>query len=66
MTDRLSLDDHLAALDVPEGLKAVLAVAAQACVDIRKVVAGGALVGALGASGVVLKDEGPALPAGAG
>ena len=58
MTDRLSLDDHLAALDVPEGLKAVLAVAAQACVDIRKVVSGGALVGALGASGAVnVQDE---------
>jgi len=58
MTDRLSLDDHLAALDAPEGLKAVLAVAAQACVDIRKVVSGGALVGALGASGAVnVQDE---------
>lgn len=58
MTDRLSLDDHLAALDVPEGLKTVLTVAAQACVDIRKVVSGGALAGALGASGAVnVQDE---------
>jgi len=58
MTDRLSLDDHLAALDAPEGLKTVLAVAAQACVDIRKVVSGGALAGALGASGAVnVQDE---------
>jgi fructose-1,6-bisphosphatase I len=58
MTDRLSLDDHLAALDAPDGLKVVLAVTAQACVDIRKVVSGGALVGALGASGAVnVQDE---------
>lgn len=58
MTDRLSLDAHLNGLDVPTALKAVLAVTAAACVDIRHVVAGGALVGALGASGTVnVQDE---------
>ena len=58
MTDRLSLDQHLAALDVPEGLKTVLGVVAGACVDIRRVVSGGALAGALGASGAVnVQDE---------
>ena len=58
MTDRLSLDDHLSALAAPDSLKTVLKVTAQACVDIRKVVSGGALVGALGASGAVnVQDE---------
>lgn len=58
MTDRISLDDHLGTLDAPEGLKTVLRVVAGACVDIRKVVAEGALVGALGASGAVnVQDE---------
>ena len=58
MTDRISLDDHLKALDAPEGLKTTLRVVARACVDIRNVVAEGALVGALGASGAVnVQDE---------
>ena len=58
MTDRISLDDHLEALDAAAGLKTVLRVVAAACVDIRKVVAQGALVGALGASGAVnVQDE---------
>jgi len=58
MTDRLSLDDHIAALDAPEGLKAVLGAVEQACVDIRAVVSGGVLAGALGASGAVnVQDE---------
>ena len=58
MTDRLSLDDHLSALAAPDSLKTVLKATAQACVDIRKVVSGGALVGALGASGAVnVQDE---------
>lgn len=58
MTDRLSLDAHLAQLEVPAALKAVLTAAAAACVEIRQVVSGGALVGALGASGAVnVQDE---------
>ena len=58
MTDRISLEDHLAALEAPESLKAVLAAAARACVDIRGVVSDGALAGALGASGAVnVQDE---------
>lgn len=46
---RTRLDAHIAALDAPEGLKTVLTVVAATCADISKVVAGGALAGALGA-----------------
>ncbi|GAW40659.1 Fructose-1,6-bisphosphatase class 1 [Brevundimonas sp. SH203] len=56
--DRLRLDDHIAALDAPEGLKAVLSVVAATCAQISDVVAGGALAGALGASGQInVQDE---------
>src|SRR5690606_1892901 len=58
MTARIDLAAHLAALDLPQGLTQTLTVAAAACVDIKAVVAGGALVGALGASGAVnVQDE---------
>ena len=56
--DRPRLDAHIAALDAPEGLKAVLTVVAQTCAAISGVVAGGALAGALGASGQInVQDE---------
>lgn len=56
--DRLRLDAHIAALDAPDGLKAVLSVVAATCARISDVVAGGALVGALGASGQInVQDE---------
>nr|WP_314438357.1 class 1 fructose-bisphosphatase [uncultured Brevundimonas sp.] len=56
--DRLRLDAHIATLDAPEGLKAVLTVIAATCARISDVVAGGALVGALGASGQInVQDE---------
>ena len=48
---RTRLDAHIAALDAPEGLKTVLTVVAATCADISKVVAGGALAGALGRGG---------------
>ena len=55
---RTRLDAHIAALDAPEGLKTVLTVVAATCADISKVVAGGALAGALGASGQInVQDE---------
>jgi len=58
MTARTDLSAHLAALDLPQGLVETLTVAAAACVEIKAVVAGGALVGALGASGAVnVQDE---------
>jgi fructose-1,6-bisphosphatase I len=58
MTDRTDLSAHLAALDLPQGLLETLTVAAAACVEIKAVIAGGALVGALGASGAVnVQDE---------
>jgi fructose-1,6-bisphosphatase I len=58
MTDRLSLDAHIAALDVADGLKTVLTVVAATCAEISDVVAGGALAGALGASGQInVQDE---------
>ncbi|WEK58453.1 MAG: class 1 fructose-bisphosphatase [Candidatus Brevundimonas phytovorans] len=58
MTARTDLAAHLAALDLPQGLSQTLKTAAAACVEIRKIVSGGALVGALGASGVVnVQDE---------
>ncbi|MEG1028571.1 MAG: class 1 fructose-bisphosphatase [Brevundimonas sp.] len=58
MTARTDLAAHLASLDLPQGLSQTLTVAAAACVEIRKIVSGGALVGALGASGVVnVQDE---------
>ena len=58
MTARTDLAAHLASLDLPQGLTQTLTVAAAACVEIRKIVSGGALVGALGASGVVnVQDE---------
>ena len=58
MTARTDLPAHLATLDLPQGLTQTLTVAAAACVEIRKIVSGGALVGALGASGVVnVQDE---------
>ncbi|WP_292226331.1 class 1 fructose-bisphosphatase, partial [Brevundimonas sp.] len=56
--DRLRLDDHIAALEAPQGLKAVLTVIAATCAQISDVVAGGALVVALGASGQInVQDE---------
>ena len=55
---RTRLDAHIAALDAPEGLKTVLTVVAATCAHISKVVAGGALAGALGASGQInVQDE---------
>ena len=58
MTARTDLAAHLASLDLPQGLSQTLTVAAAACVEIRQIVSGGALVGALGASGVVnVQDE---------
>ena len=48
MTARTDLAAHLASLDLPQGLVETLTTAAAACVEIRQVVAGGALVGALG------------------
>jgi fructose-1,6-bisphosphatase I len=39
--DRTRLDAHIAALEVPEGLKTVLTVAAATCADISTLVAGG-------------------------
>ena len=58
MTARTDLAAHLASLDLPQGLTQTLTVAAAACVEIRKIVSGGALVGALGASGAVnVQDE---------
>ena len=43
---------------MPQALTQTLTVAAAACVEIRKIVSGGALVGALGASGAVnVQDE---------
>ncbi len=58
MTARTDLAAHLASLALPQGLTQTLTVAAAACVEIRKIVSGGALVGALGASGVVnVQDE---------
>ncbi|HUH10951.1 MAG TPA: class 1 fructose-bisphosphatase [Brevundimonas sp.] len=58
MTARTDLAAHLASLALPQGLTETLTAAAAACVEIRKVVSGGALVGALGASGAVnVQDE---------
>lgn len=58
MTARTDLAAHLASLDLSQGLVETLTTAAAACVEIRQVVAGGALVGALGASGAVnVQDE---------
>ena len=58
MTARTDLAAHLASLALPQGLTQTLTAAAAACVEIRKIVSGGALVGALGASGVVnVQDE---------
>ena len=58
MTARTDLAAHLASLALPQALTQTLAAAAAACVEIRKIVSGGALVGALGASGVVnVQDE---------
>lgn len=58
MTARTDLAAHLATLDLPQSLAQTLTAVAAACVDIKAVVAGGALVGALGASGAVnVQDE---------
>ncbi|MGH7020824.1 MAG: class 1 fructose-bisphosphatase [Brevundimonas sp.] len=58
MTARTDLAAHLASLALPQRLTETLTVAAAACVEIRKIVSGGALVGALGASGAVnVQDE---------
>ena len=58
MTARTDLAAHLASLALPQALSQTLTAAAAACVEIRKIVSGGALVGALGASGVVnVQDE---------
>ena len=58
MTAHVRLNDHIGALDTPESLPAVLAVLGETCAAISRTVAGGALVGALGASGQVnVQDE---------
>ena len=58
MTAHVRLNDHVGALEMPEGLPAVLAVLGETCAAISRTVAGGALVGALGASGQVnVQDE---------
>jgi len=55
---RLDLSAHLSAAGLTDGLAELLSHIAAACVDIRKVVSGGALAGALGASGAVnVQDE---------
>nr|WP_316629755.1 class 1 fructose-bisphosphatase [uncultured Brevundimonas sp.] len=55
---RTRLDAHIAALDIPDGLKSVLTVVGRTCAEISDVVAGGALAGALGASGQInVQDE---------
>lgn len=55
---RLDLSAHLSAAGLTDGLAELLSNIAAACVDIRKVVSGGALAGALGASGNVnVQDE---------
>ena len=58
MTDRLNLADFLADKSVETELATLLGLIAKSCVAIRQVVSGGALTGALGASGVVnVQDE---------
>lgn len=58
MTDRLNLADFLAKTAVEADLATLLCLIAQSCVGIRQVVSGGALAGALGASGAVnVQDE---------
>ncbi|WP_292051311.1 MULTISPECIES: class 1 fructose-bisphosphatase [unclassified Brevundimonas] len=59
MTDvRTDLSAHLSASGVDGDLAELLQRIAASCVDIRKVVSGGALAGALGASGAVnVQDE---------
>ena len=58
MIAHVRLNDHVGALDTPESLPAVLAVLGETCAAISRTVAGGALVGALGASGQVnVQDE---------
>ena len=58
MIAHVRLNDHVGALETPEGLPAVLAVLGETCAAISRTVAGGALVGALGASGQVnVQDE---------
>ena len=58
MIAHVRLNDHIGALDTPESLPAVLAVLGETCAAISRTVAGGALVGALGASGQVnVQDE---------
>ena len=58
MTAYASFEDFIAGSSAPDGLKAVLTTLAATCADISRVVAGGALAGALGASGSVnVQDE---------
>ncbi len=58
MTDRIRLDAHIASQGANEALASVLTVLGQTCVDISRVVSGGALSGALGASGQInVQDE---------
>ena len=58
MTVRTDLAAHLASLALPQALSQTLTAAAAACVEIRKIVSGGALVGTLGASGAAnAQDE---------
>lgn len=58
MIAHVRLNDHVGALETPEGLPAVLAVLGETCAAISRTVAGGALVGALGASGQInVQDE---------
>ena len=57
-TGFVDFDSHIASMAAPEGLKAVLTVLARTCAEISDVVAGGALAGALGASGQInVQDE---------
>jgi len=57
-TGFVDFDTWLASAAAPEGLKAVLKVLARTCAEISDVVAGGALAGALGASGQInVQDE---------
>ena len=59
MTDaHTDFDAFIAASAAPDGLREVLKVVARTCAEISDVVAGGALAGALGASGAInVQDE---------
>ena len=54
----VDFDSHIASAALPDGLREVLQVLARTCAEISDVVAGGALAGALGASGQInVQDE---------